>query len=190
MWTKKLENKIAKHRALGKEILDYANSILGVSVPGYTSVNDLAVDLETQKKTGTRQQKIREQNNRIFKKKIPKKMPFRLIKPPKIPVSFIEELEKMIEEYRQEEIEIEKLKPNVQVPDYMKRLIDVGLVYPPDGRRVVGKLNEVAEFLVDVLKMELTWRFLKETFLQDDGSEWGDGTVTLALKMANSINKE
>jgi hypothetical protein len=41
MWSKKLENKIAKHRAYGKEILTYANSVLGVGLR-FTSVNKLA----------------------------------------------------------------------------------------------------------------------------------------------------
>jgi len=101
------------------------------------------------------------------------------------------ELERMIKEYQQEKVEIEKLEGNISyVPDYIKRLIDIGLVYPPDGRKVVKKLSDVAEYLVDVLKMDITWVFLKKTFLQDDGSEWSDGLVTLALKKGNALRKE
>ena len=42
MWSKRLENKIAKHKVYGREILAYANSILGVGLH-YTSINKLGL---------------------------------------------------------------------------------------------------------------------------------------------------
>jgi len=96
-----------------------------------------------------------------------------------------QELEKMVEDYRQEEIEIEKLKSDVSnVPDYLQRLINVGLVYPPDGRKVAGKLDDVAIFLVEECKINITIRFLQKTFLKYDGSKWSNSAARWAIELA------
>ena len=68
MWSKGLENKIAKHKVFSKEILDYANSIF-VAGFRYTSVNKLSTYLEIQKQVGNKEQKIRKKIPPFFRVK-------------------------------------------------------------------------------------------------------------------------
>ncbi|MCL2443701.1 MAG: hypothetical protein FWD13_09620 [Treponema sp.] len=92
-------------------------------------------------------------------------------------------LNKMIKEYQQEEIKIKKSKDNLQRP-FIQKLISEGLLYD-DGIRATGKLDNIAEFLVDELKMEISFLFLKSTFLQDSYKVWGKTSIEIALKHGN-----
>jgi len=100
MWSKKLEKRIAKHKVLSKEILDYANSILGVGLR-FTSVNKLAIELENMRQTTINEQETMEQNYPVS---INQNIDKNIIPP------FIQKLEEMIEQYRKMDNEIRKLK--------------------------------------------------------------------------------
>ena len=100
MWSKGLTAKIAKHKAYGKEILDYANRVLGIGLR-FTSVNELAIDLETSKEIASlRHEKFMQANPTLRNSETHEFNP-----PP-----FIPNLEKMIKQYRKKESEIQKLK--------------------------------------------------------------------------------
>jgi hydroxymethylpyrimidine pyrophosphatase-like HAD family hydrolase len=179
MWSKELVERIAKHKVVGKEILNYANSILGVRVRlRFPNINKLAIELEKVRQTENKEQKIREKNDpAMFKKKIKNNSP-----------RFYHKLEKMIEQYREEDKAIENLKVSVSnFPDYIQRLINVELVYP-DGKKATGTLNAIAAFIrddcKDIFKRKITWEFLQKTFLKANGDKWGESTARMAVTHA------
>ena len=126
MWSKKLVKRIAKHKAFSEEILNYANSILGVG-QRFTNVNKLAIEFEKMTQTAIKEQEIREQNDPIFKNKD--------INENAIP-SFIQKLEEKIEQYRKMDNEIKKL----QKKETMEK--DSSTVYELPKNPIIDKLTQ------------------------------------------------
>ena len=169
--------RLAKHKDLGKEILERANSLLGVGLH-FTSVNKVAIYLETQRQTAIREQETREINNPIFEQDTGYD---------DIPI-FLQKLEEMIEQYQKEAKKIKQSQDNLKLP-YIEKLIAEGLLYS-DGIRATGKLDRIAEFLVDTLEMDISFRFLQTTFLQGSYKEWSDSAVEVALQHGNIGRKK
>ena len=92
MWSKELEERIVKHEAYGKEIFKFYNTIImeytPIGIP-FASVEELSMAIVNVRLFADKQE------NEEIKK---------------IPFPHIDEMEEMIEKYREEYIEIEKLK--------------------------------------------------------------------------------
>ena len=168
------EDRIVNHRAFGKEILDYANTILtGYLLENdqrYTSVEELSLALADMRRTANWQK------DGAIKESL---------------FTITEELEQMIEEYRQEENQKAQAQPSV--PAYIQKLIEAELLNS-DGVKATGPLNLIAAFLVDKCKDEfkrrVTKRFLQDTFLQKDGNKWSDSALWKAVGYAYDISRE
>jgi len=184
MWSKELEEKIAKHMAFGKEILDYANSTIVVNLR-FKSINKLAIELEKMRQTAKKEQKTREKNKPIVFKKQRKHK--------NISLPFFHKIEEMIEQYREEDREIKQLKSGVShIPIYIQKLINAGFL-KSDGKRATGTLNDIAVFLLDEcqneFKKKVTSSFLEETFLQANDNKWSKSAARQAVTYAYSISK-
>jgi len=183
MESKELVERIAKHKVFGKEILNYANSILGVRLR-FTSINKLAIEIEKRRQTENKEQKIREINNpAVFKKKIKDNNS-----------KYFHKLNKMIEQYREEGKEIEQLKGNTShIPEYIQKLINAELLNT-DGKKATETLNAIAAFIKDHCKNEfkrkITWHFLQDTFLQTNGNKWSYSSARKAVEHAYDINRK
>jgi len=96
-------------------------------------------------------------------------------------------LEEMIEKYRQEEAEIIKLEEIENRPDYIKDLINAGLLFS-DGKRTIKKLVFVASFLRDkkYKYLEVSEKFFRETFRKPNGEEYGVQKLKEAVSEYNS----
>lgn len=55
------------------------------------------------------------------------------------------------------------------VPEYIGKLINAGLVFC-DGKRVIGNLANVAKYLENDCRIQVTERFLQEVFLKSNGT--------------------
>jgi hypothetical protein len=85
-----------------------------------------------------------------------------------------------------------------QGPEYTKYLVDKGLLYP-DGKRVIKSLDDVAMALKDFInkddgnsqsaipqkEISVTWEFLRQTFLKDDGKPYSEKSCKDAVRMSN-----
>ncbi|MDR1390311.1 MAG: hypothetical protein LBJ31_10105 [Treponema sp.] len=76
-------------------------------------------------------------------------------------------------------------EPPPKVPEYIERLINEGFLYP-DGKRVVRRLEDIAYWLSDDLKMPITEKFLAETFLKADGKSYSPSACKHAINMAEN----
>jgi hypothetical protein len=85
---------------------------------------------------------------------------------------------------RMKKIINENAKPKVQSA-YIIKMINKGLLYP-DGRRVIGKLEDVAIYLKDEENIKITEHFLIETFRKSDGKPYSSGAAKKALNTANT----
>ena len=177
-----LEERIINHEIHGLKIIDYARDVLSFEdVNSKTTVEDMNITIA-----------------KFIKQRFPMKgKKYTAKETAKVEVfmaGYYRNLPKMIEEYRCENIEIKKLieeaKSQFQgqqeplVPLYIQKLIHDKLVYPPDGKRATGKLDDIAIFLVDKLGMDLKWRYLTETFTQSTGKSWSEGAARKALRLA------
>jgi hypothetical protein len=79
-------------------------------------------------------------------------------------------------------IEIEDTRSDF--PEYIKKMIDAGILYK-DGRRVVNTLKDVANFLIKKLNIEISIKFLIETFLRDDYTPYS----IISAKRAYNLSK-
>jgi len=70
-------------------------------------------------------------------------------------------------------------------PEWRQHLIDKTFVYD-DGKRVKGNLNEVAAEIVRHTQQPTTSQFLKENFLQSDGTPYSDKACGQARDYANT----
>ncbi|MDR0287138.1 MAG: hypothetical protein LBI03_05465 [Clostridiales bacterium] len=109
-------------------------------------------------------------------------------------------LEEMIEKYRQEEAEIVKLEQEENRPDYIKKLIKIGLLFE-DGKRVITDLDDIAYYFKNTYKKDfpegqlvVSERFLSENFEKSQGGRYGIGSVKTALAIyndnGNPLNKK
>jgi integrase len=75
-------------------------------------------------------------------------------------------------------------KPETLHPQYIKDMIDAGILYP-DGKRVVAKLANIAAFLRDK-KILITENFLQEMFLKQDGKKYSMSACKNAINLTNN----
>jgi len=71
----------------------------------------------------------------------------------------------------------------VDFPEYIQKMIDAGILYK-DGRRVINTLEDVANFMVKKLNIDISAKFLMETFLQDDYSPYSKSSARNALHLS------
>jgi hypothetical protein len=76
-------------------------------------------------------------------------------------------------------------EPPPKVPEYIEKLINKGFLYP-DGKRVVGRLEDIACYLLDDLNIPITEKFLAETFLKADGKSYSPSSCKQAINMAKN----
>jgi len=84
-------------------------------------------------------------------------------------------------------IEIEDTQSDF--PEYIKKMIGAGILYK-DGRRVVNTLEDVANFLVKKLNIEISIKFLIETFLRDDYSPYSISSAKRAYNYRNNYKNK
>jgi len=60
---------------------------------------------------------------------------------------------------------------NIRIPEYKMKLMDKGLIFT-DGKKVNGKLINVARYLEKECGIETTEKFLQEEFLKPNGSQY------------------
>jgi hypothetical protein len=169
MWTPELEKKIAQHELHGDKIVNY---VLKYFFWGYEGITVDKISIVVAKRKLQNLDDVNEEVEGTFM--LPDDIETGATA---ITTGSYQELDRMIEEYRQEGIEIEKLKHR---PDFIQKLIDAELLQS-DGKTATGKLDDIAEFLVDKCGKSISRRFLKITFLQKDGTEWSPGAVAKAV---------
>jgi hypothetical protein len=74
-------------------------------------------------------------------------------------------------------------KENTPQPKYIKDMIEKGLLYP-DGKRVMKRLKDIAIYLYRVV--EISEKFLHETFLKSNGTQYSMSTCKKALNFATA----
>jgi hypothetical protein len=74
---------------------------------------------------------------------------------------------------------------NISQPNYIQDMIEKGLLYP-DGKRVLGKLENIATYLYRDVKISITEKFLQETFLKSDGTQYSKSACKKALNVATT----
>ena len=72
-----------------------------------------------------------------------------------------------------------------QQPEYIQALVNKGLLYA-DGKRIINNLDTVACELRDS-GIQVTKRFLQESFIQPDGKKYSDSACKLAANRANTV---
>jgi len=176
MVSDELRDRIAKNELLGDEIVNY---VLKYFFWGYKGITVEEISITVAK---MRLQNLFDVNEEVEESFI---LPDDIgTGTTAITIGNFQKLNKMLEEYRKEEIEIEKLKSSVPiVHDFIQELIKIGLLYP-DGKRATGKLDDIVRFFRDK-DFQVRARFLKQTFLQDSGKKWSDSAIDKALEILN-----
>jgi hypothetical protein len=73
----------------------------------------------------------------------------------------------------------------LHIPAWRQHLIDKGFVYE-DGKRVKGKLDDVAYELAIFTRNPVTSQFLEENFSQRNGKKYSPNTCDKARDYANT----
>lgn len=97
--------------------------------------------------------------------------------------SNLKELVRTALDSRIQEQVVDALK--ITQPQYILNMRNKGLLYD-DGKRVLNNLDDVATHLWRIEKIQISERFLQDTFLQANGKKYSDAACKKALNHATA----